>query len=108
MMSQSSTRRAMVSASAASSRRRTSRSELSDENRLSGRLAAVIAIDADITVRQVAGPDRGTAAADADIDLEYDLAATHVLGDRRFVIVRDDRAVPGNDDAADPDGKPVA
>src|SRR5205807_5490430 len=48
-----------------------------------GLSAAVAGIDVDIAVGQVAGPHRGLAAADADIDADRDLAGLHVFGDRR-------------------------
>src|ERR1700758_5020827 len=48
--------------------------------------APVAAIDIDIAMCQIAGPDFGAALADAEIDLDEDIAARHMLRDRRFVI----------------------
>src|SRR5437016_3600027 len=66
-----------------------------------GPSAAIAGIDVDIAVGQVAGPHRRSAAADADIDADRDLAALHVFGDRRLVIVGHRTALSRDPDAAD-------
>src|ERR1700757_3473563 len=65
--------------------------------------AAVAGIDIDIAVGQIAGPHRRLAAADADIDADRDLAALHVFGDRRLVIIGHRAAFSRDLNAADPD-----
>src|SRR5712692_5898353 len=45
------------------------------------RSATVAGIDVDVFVGQIAGPHRGLAAADADIDRDLDIAAAHIGGD---------------------------
>src|SRR5213078_936829 len=70
--------------------------------------AAVAGIDVDIAVGQVAGPHRRLAAADAEIDADRDLAAFHVFGDRRLVIIRHRTALGGDPDPADRDRQTVA
>src|SRR4051794_8474886 len=47
-------------------------------------LAAVGAVDVDVTVREIAGPYGGLAFADADIRLDDDMAALHVWHDLGF------------------------
>src|SRR5271168_3519505 len=49
--------------------------------------AAVAGLDVDIAVGEVAGPHRRLAASDAEIEIDRDLAALHVFGDRRLVII---------------------
>src|SRR6185437_4686828 len=62
--------------------------------------APVAAIDVDVAMRQIAGPDHGAAVADAEIDLEQDIAPSHVLGDRRLVIALHRAAFFGDAHAA--------
>src|SRR6202008_890974 len=69
--------------------------------------AAVAGIDVDVAVGQIAGPHRRFAAADADIDGDFDLAALHVLGDWRLVIARYRAAARGDRDPADRDRQAV-
>src|SRR6266576_2125440 len=57
--------------------------------------APVTAIDIDVAMRQVAGPNRGAAGADPEIDRDMDLAALHVLADRPFAIARHRTALGG-------------
>src|SRR5215831_19467116 len=50
------------------------------DTRTIGASAAVAGIDIDIAVGQIAGPHRGLAATDAEIDADRDLAVLHVFG----------------------------
>src|SRR5258708_5019235 len=68
----------------------------------------VAAVDVDVAVREIAGPDGGAAAADPEIDVDQDVGALDVPGDRRLVIVRHDLAAVGDLDAADRDPELVA
>src|SRR5487761_1463462 len=70
--------------------------------------AAVAAIDVDVAVSQVAGPDRPMAAANAEINGEANVAAGHVARHRSFIISRNWAAVCGDGNAADGDRQPVA
>src|SRR6202167_4819389 len=70
--------------------------------------APVAAIDVDVAMRQVAGPHRGAAAAEADVDGDVDVAPGHVARDRRFVIARHGLAALVEGDAADRDRERVA
>src|SRR5713101_3698093 len=70
--------------------------------------AAVAAIDVDVAVRQVAGPDRRAALADAEIERDVDFAPGHVLRHRRLVIAGHRPALLGDPHAADGDGELVA
>src|SRR6185312_16484907 len=69
---------------------------------------AIAAVDVDITVCQVARPDRGLAAADAEIDVDDDLAPFHVFRDRRFVVIPHRPAIPRDEHAADGNAERVA
>jgi TDG/mug DNA glycosylase family protein len=70
--------------------------------------APIAAVDIDVAVRQIAGPDRGLATADAEIDRDHDVAPLHMFRYRRLVIIRHRAAVFGDADAADGDGEAVA
>src|SRR5215469_6080138 len=70
--------------------------------------AAVTAIDVDVAMRQIAGPDRGAAVADAEIDGDHNLASRHVLRHRRLVVSRNWTALGADGHAADADGELVA
>src|SRR5579883_2129015 len=70
--------------------------------------APVAAIDVDVAVRQVAGPDGPAAPADAEIDRQAYIAAGHVPRHWRFVITRYRFALGGNRHAADGNRQPVA
>src|SRR5262245_22659995 len=56
-------------------------------HRTEATLAAVISIDGDVIVRQIAGPDRGLGGPNPDVGMDQDLAALHIGGDRAFDIV---------------------
>src|SRR6185369_11286525 len=64
----------------------------SNDELKSGGSRTIAAVDVDVAVRQIAGPDRGAAAADAEIDVDHDVGALDVPGDRRLVVVRHDLA----------------
>src|SRR5262245_31688127 len=68
----------------------------------------IAAVDVDVAVRQIAGPDRGAAAADAEIDVDHDVGALDVAGHRRLVVVGHDLAAVGDLHAADRDLELVA
>src|SRR6185312_13382944 len=70
--------------------------------------APVAAIDVDVAVRQVAGPDRRAAFADAEIERDMDVAPGHVLGHRSLVIARDRVAFLGDAHAAHGDRELLA
>src|SRR5260221_8204831 len=70
--------------------------------------APVAAIDVDVAVGQVAGPHDRPALADAEIDLDQDLAALHMGGDRGLVVAGDRRALVGHRHAADADREAIA
>src|ERR1041384_3446108 len=70
--------------------------------------AAVGAVDVDIAVRQVAGPDRGATGTNAEIDRDPDPAPRHVFGDRAFVVTRHRRAFDGDLGPTDRDRQPAA
>src|SRR5579872_4656256 len=70
--------------------------------------APVAAIDVDVAVRQVAGPDGPAAAADAEIDRQPDVAAGHVPRHRRLVVARNRAALGGDGYAANGNRQPVA
>src|SRR5262249_30712115 len=70
--------------------------------------AAVAAVDIDVAMRQVAGPDRRAAGADAQIDSHMDLAPGHMLADRPFAIPWHRATIGGDLDAADRDRQPVS
>src|SRR5215472_3669896 len=72
-----------------------------------GRSAAVAGIDVDVAMGQIAGPHRRLAAADADIDGDRDLAAFHMLGDRRLVIAWYRPAIGEDRQTADRDRQAV-
>src|SRR5262249_30192726 len=72
------------------------------------RSAPVAAIDVDVAMRQIAGPYRGAAAAEAEIDGDVNIPPRHVLRHRRFIIARHRPALGGNGDPADADGELVA
>ena len=59
-------------------------------------------------MREVAGPNPGLAAAEADIDGDLDLAALHMGDHRRLVVAGDDAAVARHPGAADGDAQLVA
>src|ERR1035437_891945 len=59
-----------------------------------GRSAPVAAVDVDVAVRQVAGPHRGAATAEREIDLDVHLASLHVLDHRGLVVARRHAAIP--------------
>src|SRR6516162_4968916 len=61
-----------------------------------GQSAPVAAIDVDVAVSEITGPDRRLACADANIDSNVDLAAFHVVGDWPFAIAGDRTALGGN------------
>src|SRR5262249_61109841 len=65
--------------------------------------AAVACIDVDIAMGQVAGPHRRLAAAEADIDADRDLAALHVFGDGRLLVIGYRAARCRDRDSADGD-----
>src|SRR5262245_45893884 len=56
-------------------------------HRTEATLAAVISIDGDVIVRQIAGPGRGLGGPNPDVGMDQDLAALHIGGDRAFDIV---------------------
>src|SRR5690349_9028282 len=62
--------------------------------------APVAAIDVDVAVRQVAGPDRGAALADAEVERDVDLAPGHVLRHGTLVVARHRAALLGDEGAA--------
>src|SRR6185437_13209650 len=68
---------------------------------------AIAAVDVDITVGQVARPDGGLAAADAEIDVDDNVAPLHVFRHRRFVVVRHRAAILRDQHAADGNAKGV-
>ena len=70
--------------------------------------ASIAAINVDIAVGEVAGPDRGLAAPDAEVDVDVDFAALHMRGDRGFVIAGHRPALLGDADAANGDRERVA
>src|SRR6185312_2709635 len=70
--------------------------------------APVVGIDLDVAMGEVAGPHRGLAPSDADIDRNRDLAPFHVARDRRLVIALDALALVADGDAADGDAQLVA
>src|SRR5262249_30983484 len=59
--------------------------------------AAIVGVDGNVAVGQVAGPHGGAALAHADVDGDVDLAALHVAGERRLVGVGPARAGAGDD-----------
>src|SRR5579875_3120678 len=65
--------------------------------------AAIAAIDIDIAVGQIAGPYRGRARPDPEIDRDHDVAPLHMGGNRGFVIAGNRTAPGGDRDAADRD-----
>src|SRR5690625_2640832 len=69
---------------------------------------AVIRIDADISMRQIAGPDGGAPLADADIDRDFELRPLHVSRARLFRVVGGHPALFGNQNIAEADGQQVA
>src|SRR6185312_10568143 len=69
--------------------------------------APVVGIDLDVAMGEVAGPHRGLAPSDADIDRNHDLAPFHVARDRRLVIALDALALVADGDAADGDAHPI-
>src|SRR5205085_1359798 len=70
--------------------------------------AAVAAVDVDVAMRQVAGPNRRPARANAELDRDADLATRHMVADRAFAITRHRAALGGDLDAADRDRQSVA
>src|SRR6516162_10530922 len=72
-----------------------------------GGSAAVAGIDVDVAVGQIAGPHCRFAAGETDIDGDLDVAALHVLGDRRFVIARYWTAVGEDREATDRDRQSI-
>src|SRR5690606_974609 len=68
----------------------------------------VVAVDGDIFLRQVAGPHRRLATAEAEIDPDGDLVPLHVGGGGGLVIGGIARAFVGHADVAEEDGEPVA
>src|SRR5690348_5301012 len=90
----------MAGASAGWSGRKRSRSVVNS--------TAIVGIDLDVAMGEVAGPDPRLAGADADIDFDLDVAGLDVLGDRRFVVISDALALGGDQHAADLDGQLVA
>src|SRR6185437_2977470 len=70
--------------------------------------APVAAIDVDVAMRQVAGPDRRAAFADAEIERDMHVAPGHVLRHRRLVIARHRAALLGDAHAAHGDGELLA
>src|SRR5690606_19321769 len=71
------------------------------------RSGAVISVDADIAVREIAGPDGGSTLPDADIDRDLQLGALHVGGPVFLGIAGSDPALFGDEDVAETDGQPV-
>src|SRR5690606_14718116 len=65
------------------------------------RSAPIVGVDVDVAVSQIAGPDPGLAAANADVDLDQDVAATHVLCHRGLIIALHRLPLLGVDHAAD-------
>src|SRR6185437_28828 len=72
------------------------------------RSAPIIAVDADITVRQVAGVDRRASGAEADADADFELLPFHVGAGRRLVIGSGALALLGHEVRAEGDRQPVA
>ena len=72
-------------------------------SRREGELAAVIGVNVDIAMCQIACPHGELAYADADIGHDIDFAALHMLGDLRFAVFRVSQAFVGDALAADPD-----
>src|SRR6187402_1128017 len=70
--------------------------------------ASVVAVDGDIFLGQVAGPDRGLAAPNADIGADTDVLALHVGGRRCFGIAWVAFTLEGKAIVAEPDRQPVA
>src|SRR3954466_8426507 len=90
----------MVGASAGWSGRRRNRSVVSS--------TAIVGIDLDVAVGEIAGPDPSLAGPDADIDLDPDVPALDMLGDRRLVVVGHPLAFGRDQHAADLDRQLVA
>src|SRR6188474_3633693 len=70
--------------------------------------AAIVRVDRDVVVGEVAGPDRGAGRADADIGADDDLAALHIGRNRILHVLGGTLAVAGDDVRAEPDREPVA
>src|SRR5207302_4354514 len=58
-------------------------------------LAPVVAVDLDVALCQVAGPDHGGGAADADVDGDLQFLALHVVAHLGLAVGRRDQAVAG-------------
>src|SRR5699024_6993716 len=70
--------------------------------------AAIVAVDRDVLFRQVAGPHRGGAAPEAEVDPDGNIGFAHDGGGGGLGIVGVARALPGDADVAEPDRQPVA
>src|SRR5690625_4120130 len=69
---------------------------------------AIIRIDADISMRQIAGPDGGAPLANADIDRDFELRPLHVSRARLFRVAGSDPALFGDQNITKADGQQVA
>src|SRR4051812_1725344 len=90
----------MAGASAGWSGRRRNRSVVSS--------TAIVGIDLDVAMGEIASPDPRPARADADIDLDPDIPALDMLRDRRLVVIRHALALGRDQHAADLDRQLVA
>src|SRR6478735_8031374 len=71
--------------------------------RFASRSTPVVGVDRDVVVRQVTGPDRGGAAADADVDTDDDFAVFHVGRDGLLDVLVGTLAIAGDDVVTEPD-----
>src|SRR5262249_16182842 len=92
----------------ASSTRPSASTTATATTRMTGSSAPVAAIDVDVAMGEVAGPDRGAALADTDIDGDLQVPPFHILGDGRLLIARPRPALSGDLGAAHRDLQAVA
>src|SRR3569833_2032281 len=71
-------------------------------------LGAVVAVDLDVALGEVAGPHLGGAAADAHVDADFKLLLLHVGAHLGLVVVAGDEAILGGPEVADLHAHPVA
>src|SRR5690606_40313357 len=73
-----------------------------------GGSAAIVGVDRDVPVGEIASPHRGSSVAEAEVDFNIDLPSLQVGGDRSLVVVGERQALACRPGAAEADRQLVA